>query len=685
MTELYINSQLIEALDTEIALTLSAFKLDGLGTRKGSYSNVFDLPKTNANKLLFENCELVTSVTSIPYQINTCQIFVDGQLVVDGSAIIRETKESYKVFISAGNSDFFKAIATLKIKDVPLSDFNHLYSLINVSERRESRDGFVYPNIDYGFWEFISLDDWNNTTILNRNQYFQPSFWCRTIIERAVSFLGYTISGDLIDSVTYQNSALLCKGVQEDVSSSLAKYRHNIDYGQLTNQTSEKISFPERIDDKNELYTNFPAGGQFAYFPNVEDKDLVLFDISITGKVITNTPRPFSNGRVFIDLLIYNEAGDLLLTVGNEYRFPNLFTGLFNRYNAPPNNEMSIDLFAARLPNNRTGDQLFADLINNTSDLTTLRFGWQVRTDKDQASAGLPRLKFENLEFSINQVPRLGRSIATLTTNVQAEQVLPQNETVGDLLLTLANIEGIIFQVDESTKTVRTSKLDNLIDRKGNALDWSDKIDLTEEPETIYTLDAFAQRNLYRFAEDDKDRNLAPNTGQGSINVFNLNIESEKIAFESKFATVPILPTFNGDLLFGKVFTGDKYTFDGFNYTLIEPLTIDEFKPRIVVLSESESVLDVSPGLPTDINFDVSPLVMDFERAINDNYRLIRSVLVNTKVIRALFLLDLEDITNLDFTRPVFIEYFGEYFYIESINQFKVNKRESCFVTLVRI
>jgi len=50
-----------------------------------------------------------------------------------------------------------------------------------------------------------------------------------------------------------------------------------------------------------------------------------------------------------------------------------------------------------------------------------------------------------------------------------------------------------------------------------------------------------------------------------------------------------------------------------------------------------------------------------------------------------LFLLDLEDIVNLDFTRPVYVDYFGEYFYIESINQFKVNKRESCFVTLVRI
>jgi hypothetical protein len=684
MTEVFINGQLIDSIETDIALTLSSFKLDSLGTRKGSYSNIFELPKTNANKLLFENSELVTSVTSIPYQRNTCQIFQDGVLLVDGSAIIRETKDNYKVFISAGNSDFFKAIASIKLIDVNLSEYDHQYTLQNVAERRESREGFVYPNIDYGFWEFISLNDWNTTTILNRQQYFQPSFWCKTIIEKAIQGIGYTLNGDLNESVSYQNSVVLCKGVKDDLQDSLAKYRHNIDYGQLTNQGSEKINFPERIEDRSLLYKNDNLAGQFVYFPNIADKDLVGFDIQFTGKVTTNTPRPFSHGFVFVDCLIYNESGTVLLTMTNFVRFDNLFGGLFNTYRAPSGNVMSKDMFF-RFPSNRTDQEAFANLIASTSDLTTLRIGWQLRTDKDQASAGLPRLKFENLEFSINQPVRLGRSIASLLTTVRAQNVLPQSETVGDLLITLANLEGVIFQVDESTKQVRTSRIDRLIENKGDALDWSNKLDLTEEVEVMYSIDNFAQENLYSFAIDDKDRFLDPLTGQGSINIANANIESERTVFESKFSTVPISGTFNGDLFFGRVFTGEKYSFDGFNYTLIEPLNIEDFKPRLAILSESESVLDVSVGLPTDINFNVIPLALDFERAINDNYKLIRSVLVNTKVIKALFLLDLEDITNLDFTRPVFVDYFGEYFYIESINQFKVNKRESCFVTLVRI
>jgi hypothetical protein len=47
--------------------------------------------------------------------------------------------------------------------------------------------------------------------------------------------------------------------------------------------------------------------------------------------------------------------------------------------------------------------------------------------------------------------------------------------------------------------------------------------------------------------------------------------------------------------------------------------------------------------------------------------------------------LDLSDIQNIDFTVPVFVEYFGDYFYIEQIKQFKVNRKESTFVKLVKL
>ncbi len=678
MTEVFINGQLIDSIESEIALTLQNFKFDSMGSRKGSFSNVFDLPKTNANKLLFENCDLVTSLTNIPYQSNDCEIFVDGIRIITGTAIIRETKENYRVFISAGNSDFFKQIGSQKIKDVDLADFNHLYNLQDVPPLRESTEGFVYPNIDYGFFEQRNLG--SGVVPLN---FLQPSFYIKTIIDRSFASFNYTLKGDLLESLIYRKGIVLCKGAEASQTDSFVRYRQSFNQGDLPNQLSAKINFFERIQDKNNLYNLDVGLDHFVYTPNQVSSSETSFIISFAGRAIAdgNKSRLISESEIFVILIIYDDQDtEFIFTAtasfpktvdANNNILPEFLdgAGVDLRFNFPQADDQSS----------------FDTLLSNTADLTTLRFGWQVAIQSNPLIS-LADLRFQNIEFSINQQPRFGQFIQSFLTPVNASEVLPQSDTVADLLLTIANLEGIIFQVDESTKIVNTSRLDKVLDRKGQAYDWSNKIDLSDEVEVFYTLENFAQSNIYKFADDDKDRFLPNNFGQGIINVNNDNIQTEKIVFESKFAPVPLAFTFRGQKVMGKVFTGEKYSFDGTNWNLNDPLKIEQFQSRIAIISESQASIQIQSAVtPNNTNFEVIPLELDFERAINDNYKLIRSVLVNTKVIKALFLLDLEDITNLDFTRPVFVDYFGEYFYIESINQFKVNKRESCFVTLVRI
>lgn len=679
MTEIYINGQLVDTQDAEIVLTLQAFTFDQLGTRRGSYSNVFSLAKTNANKALFDNCEIVTSLTAIPYQKSTCLIYIDGILVVEGSAVILETKETYRLFVSAGNTDFFKVISSIKLVDVDLSEFDHLYTGPNVVDRRETDEAFVYPNIDYGFFEYA---DPNAEAYSFR--FFQPSFWAKTIIRRAVEALGYTLEGDLPNTLTYRSLAVLCRGAVADLLDSLAQYRFTIDYNQLTGDTQEKISFPERVTDKSGLYAANLAAGQFVYSPNVADSANIGFEISITGKVITNLPRRYTNAEVWVDLLIYNAAGTLLLTVSpTPVSFENRFFGPFNIYRAPESGTLERDLNFV-YPSRREDVTAFNNLIASTADLTTLRFGWRVRSNRP--GYGLKYLRFENLEFKINQVPTGGTRVSgpNIPITVRAANVLPASLTVGDLLLTVVNLEGVLIQVNETTKRIHTAKLDNLTAKKAQALDWSAKIDLSEDPSVKFQLEGFAQRNFYDFAGDDKDPLLQPNEGRGTVEVLNANLEAEKTIFESKFAPVPVLPTLQASRTMGRVFTGEKYTFDGFNYNLNEELKIQDFAPRVVILTPTEASLQIIPGA-NEINYEVNAGALSFERALRDNYSLLKTVLDNTKVVEALFLLDLPDVQRIDFTRPVYVEKFGDYFYIEQIRQFKVNRRESCFVRLIKL
>jgi hypothetical protein len=679
MTEIYINGQLVDTQDAQIALTLQALTFDQLGSRRGSYSNVFSLARTNANKALFDNCEIVTSLTAIPYQKNTCLIYIDGILVVEGSAVILETKEDYRLFVSAGNTDFFKAIASVKLTEVDLVEYDHLYTGPNVVARRETAEGFVYPNIDYGFLEYAAPGAASYSF-----RFFQPSFWAKTIIEKAVSSLGYTLEGDLLNTLTYRSLAVLCRGAVADLLDSLAQYRFTIDYNQLTGDTVEKISFPDEVKDTSNLYNANVSAGQFTYQPNVADQDEVRFEISIAGKVITNLPRRYTNAEVYVDLLIYNAAGTLLLTVSpTPVIFEDRFFGPFNIYRAPESGTLERDLNFV-YPSRRTDVTAFDALINGTADLTTLRFGWRVRSNRP--GWGLKYLRFENLEFKINQVPKNGTRVSgpNIPINVRAANVLPAAPTVGDLLLTVVNLEGVIIQVDETSKRVNTAKLDSIITKKAQALDWSNKIDLSEDPAVNYQLEGFAQRNFYDFAGDDKDAFLQPDEGRGIVTVANQNLEAEKVIFASKFAPVPVLPTLQNSRTMGKVFTGDKYTFDGFAYNLNEDLKLEEFAPRVAILTPTEASLDIIVDA-NEINYEVNAGALSFDRALRDNYRILGGVLDNTKVVEALFLLDLPDVQRLDFTRPVYVEKFGDFFYIEQVRQFKVNRRESCFVRLVKL
>jgi hypothetical protein len=678
MTEIYINDTLVDTQGSEIAITLQALSLENPGARKGSYSNVFELARTNSNKALFDNCDIVTSLTNLPYRRNSCRIFIDGVIVVDGSAVVMESARNYKLYVSAGNSDFFKDISSVKLIDVDLTEYDHLYDGANVTARRETTEGFVYPNIDYGFFEYATPGAASYSF-----RFFQPSFWAKTIIAKAVAVLGYTISGELLTTLSWKSLAVLCRGAVADLLDSLANYKFTIDYNQLTEDTEEEINFPNKVKDTSGLYAFDLNAGQFVYSPNVADREEMRFEISFVGKVITNLPRRYTNALVSIDLLIYNAAGTLLLTLTKGVEFEDRFFGPFNIYRAPSSGTLEEDLNFT-FPSTRDDAAAFSALLASTADLTTLRFGWQVRSDRP--GYGLKYLRFENLEFNINQVPKNGTRLGgpNIPITVRAANVLPAAPTVGDLLLTIVNLEGIIIQVDETRKEIRTARIDSLIKNKAGALDWSGKLDLTEKPEIGYNLKGFAQRNYYEFKGDEKDPLLEPNAGRGSIAVDNENLEAERSIFISKFSPVPSLPTLQNSVTMGRVFTGEKYTFDGFNYNLNEDLKITEFSPRVAILSEAEASLDIIIDANL-INYEVNAGALSFERAIADNYNLLRAATANTKTVKALFLLDLGDVNRLDFTRPIYVDYFGDFFYIEAINQFKLNKRESCYVTLVKL
>ena len=86
-TEIIINGSTLEIEKREtIAITKSFVSVFNLAVRTSSYSNVFRVPKTQNNRLVFKSAGVVNSTNPEPYDKLTCIIRVDGVEIATGTA-----------------------------------------------------------------------------------------------------------------------------------------------------------------------------------------------------------------------------------------------------------------------------------------------------------------------------------------------------------------------------------------------------------------------------------------------------------------------------------------------------------------------------------------------------------------------------------------------------------------------
>jgi hypothetical protein len=205
------------------------------------------------------------------------------------------------------------------------------------------------------------------------------------------------------------------------------------------------------------------------------------------------------------------------------------------------------------------------------------------------------------------------------------------------------------------------------------AKNWSDKLDLSAKPIITFLSSRYAQVNKFKYAEDDSDTYLVddPEYCRGEILIDDENLESEKTVFESVYAPI-------------------KRQSDSFSGTVRLawiPKFIDgeenEVTPRIGIIAFENIHLLTMDGYATE---DPQPAIhgagLSFglpNNLLETYYHELSNVLNYAKYVKCLLKLNPTDIHNLDFSIPVYIEYFQCYFYINKIEQYKATSVESTF------
>ena len=243
---------------------------------------------------------------------------------------------------------------------------------------------------------------------------------------------------------------------------------------------------------------------------------------------------------------------------------------------------------------------------------------------------------------------------------------------------------GILPVIDEYNKSVTLKSFSRLKDNIGDAYDWSDKLDETDYPDITFSLGNYARNNSVMYKEDESVP-LKPFGADFIISINNENLDLNKKLYESCFASSIDKSAFTTE----NVIYIDMYDTTTLAFT-------KKVEPRVCYLKKRAKSVSYTDGttttaLTTDIPFTwfidgTNDFSMGFgTNLMNRHLSDIIAVLQNQKILKVNIKLNVSDLLNLDYYKPVYLNQFNAYFFISSINQFSFTSNESTEVILVKL
>ena len=641
------GTELNAIVDTDIALTKSVNKLQDLANRSGEFSTEIEAGLSSNNRILTKHSQSTDSLTSFPYSANKCEIESNGFNVLSGFARLIETNENYKIRAYGQLANLVDLIGDSKLKDLNLdytsgSTINHIWNYANVIANRNNTwlSGFIYPNINYGKWTL-------NTAHAHWNDLY-PSVFCKYLFLRIFNSLGYSVSGEFLSNELFDNEILPMVKISEVPDTILDGLKTQA-------QTNVSKSYTTTISDDTRglLYDEFLVNSSLQLSQDLDNsrtcfkpmnygecKATIVLDKSGSGNVVYLTCTTIDNG------------------IGVNVQTSSLLT---------------------------TGTNIIVFNVNKISASTFFYFEFAT------VGAGTFTINTINLNTAYTSTKLIEGNL------VFVNECLP-DVSQKDFLLTIINQYNLMIKVDSDLRTIDFSYFNSIAGNTANKLDWSNKLDLSEKPTIAYEIDGYSQNNFMNYETDDNDNELrkAVNYGNGSLFCNNLNLDNINEIFKSKFAPIVRIPCLRSHS------TTQAYIQMWISEDREASFRTQSVKPRIAYINRGETftIHGTSGAIgggngSTNNGPSAGVYFQNLEFAgslIPTYYGIISKMLIDTYFITASFNLDLADYNKVNFTQPIWIDVvvkgYGNIkglFYLNEIKQFKINRRESTEVELIRI
>jgi hypothetical protein len=589
---------------------------------------------------------------------------VDGIDVQIRFAEIESAKDVYSVRVYGANSDLFATLGDLKLQDLDLTEYDHYWEMGNIVASRLNTEGYIYSLIDYH--QDSPNFACNNDSANLRVDYLLPSFFANTVLAKIFESAGYELNNEV---ETDSENLLVASSVRPE-SSLTINDRYNGRFSQTYDFKIDGIG-AEYFFEFEEVVNTY---GDYWQLPNT----------------VTYIP----NGTVFG--LRFQDPVKIKVTIELEFRndfgvSKNVFTTL------------SFANGFTLIPGTNTTD--YTETINVLPGLNSYQVEYEMELPSD---AGFIFKLTSDVLVATPSVYLLKESVITITT-ISATDVRPMN--YGDFLSAnkilpdftqtqfLKNymlLFGLIPIVDESERIVYLKSFDSITSNLHLAYDWSDKIDYSEPHEVKFLLNDYAQKNNLKWAEDGNEP--IPVNANGIIEISNNNLELEKDIVEMDFAPTNTNFRLNGlgvgDRMLPQIgifeladWTNDKVP----RLLQLTKKTAAEWGLSVLGMQYDDNVPANSTGVADNIPvchfIDIAESFnLGFGNNIIQNYYgSIAAIIGKLKVVRELVRLNAADLSDIDFTRPVWIQKHEAYFYISSIKGFSYTENKSTIVELVKL
>jgi hypothetical protein len=704
MRELFINNQAID-LDpnTNIALTKQCNKLNDLQNKQADFSNQFIIPPTANNKRICGFPHVVASDSINPYtKLSATYIENGSELISNGVAIIEEYNGNINVTLYSGIFDFFNTIGDKSLRDLDLSEADHTFDLDAVEAGNEEDSKYVYPLIQWG------AVDPNNDIVDIR--YQRPALKIPFIVDKIFEEAQYQKGGNVFDFDSYNDMVL---PVVED---SL------IDEEEVLLSQSFKAHTETAYIPAESYYSTTARQIEMKYFGSGDayDSSLGLYKPKYTPSTDWRyTAKTKSTVNISIRLYVSTGVSNLNIVVAkNRIIGANAIYALGSQfYDNSGIFEMDIENV-----NLKEGDYIEIFTFQPLLQVFTIYPTGALYGDPGEYSyVSITAINTFELEQDL--------SMSSLVPDIK------QKDLLKDLMIAYC----LVPQYDPLTRTINFVQFDTIGEKvslsnkdsdRTLSDDWSDKLALNNGYQVKYRFGEHAQKNFLKWNQDD-DRD---EVGNGIIFIDDNTLPEATDLFTTVLASSIQEPNFKGDNIGVNIkrYTripadpyfntkdyepGDKVLFNGIVYITPDEVTgvappsapwqemefqydsTESVEPRILLVrdyddngSPPSSDLTYTDGTDsrTISNAKIAyfadsqqPYDLTFQFIISEHYQTLVRVLTKTKIVVAEFNLSDNDFKNIDHFKPVYISYFGNYFYKNQITNYISGRLTS--VELVRL